>query len=411
MRILISVAVWGRKYAATFSNYSLASLLSPQNIPRLAAEHDVTCHIVVTAADNEWLRRQPAIVRLERHCNVIWDLMESHGIDPKLVPVGTDDRKYPFLSRLQNLAFARSQDHDAIVFNYADFIWADGSLTEALAMLHEGVDAVLSFCLPVDHSAGMKALDRHRQASDETLNLPARELARIAIDHLHREARLRFWDAPKFTAWPTYLLWSAGTDGVLIRAYHQTVLALRVKHDDPGFCLGIRRGSLDGYFTSNLATEGHAIHATDSDKVMVFSLYHTVLSTILRGESREYALRKLLQIAVSQEQRRFAEVPIRVKSRFTDEAKWENVERTSWALLHNLHQTTPFDRVTYERRQQESGDLESASRRRTLSDRTYRYIVTRLVHSALGPGIKKLMGGSARRLRLTIERWIVRSRS
>jgi hypothetical protein len=249
MRILLTVAAWGREYANLLANYSIASQLSPNNIPRLAARHNVTYHIVTNAADREWMARQPQLAQLEQYCDVHWDLMEAHNLDPKKVPRGNDDRKYPFLSLLQNLAFAKSGDFDAIVFNYADFIWSDGSLDNAVTMLREDVDAVLSFCLPVDQTSGKAALDRRQLESQAIRNIPPRELARIAIDHLHRETRLRIWDAPSFTSWPSYLLWPVGSEGLLVRAYHQTVLALRVDRTDPTFHRGISRGSLDGDYT------------------------------------------------------------------------------------------------------------------------------------------------------------------
>src|SRR5262249_31926230 len=139
MKILLTVAVWGRDYANLLAKYSVPSQITPNNLPRLALAHDVTCHFVTTRADRDWLRDQPAILRLSEHCDIAWELMEEHGVDPKNVPVGVDNRKYPFLSRLQNLAFTRSEGFDAIVFNYADFIWADGSLDNTVTTL--GKDA------------------------------------------------------------------------------------------------------------------------------------------------------------------------------------------------------------------------------------------------------------------------------
>src|SRR5262245_8462742 len=138
MKILISVAVWGRPYAATFAEESLASQLSPGNLPRLADDHTVTYHIVTSRKDARWLLRQRNVQALDRVCGIIWDFIEDHDYDARLIPAGFDDEKYPFLSRLQNISIARSLDHDVLVFNYADFVWADGALSNTIEMMADG---------------------------------------------------------------------------------------------------------------------------------------------------------------------------------------------------------------------------------------------------------------------------------
>jgi hypothetical protein len=406
MRILLTVAAWGREYANLLANYSIASQLSPNNIPRLAARHAVTYHIVTSAADRGWMAKQPQLAQLEQYCDVHWDLMEAHNLNPKRVPRGNDDRKYPFLSLLQNLAFAKSGDFDAIVFNYADFIWSDGSLDNAVTMLREDADAVLSFCLPVDQTSGKAALDRRQPGSQAIRNIPPRELARIAIDHLHRETRLRFWDAPSFTSWPSYLLWPVASEGLLVRAYHQTVLALRVDRADPNFHRGISRGSLDGDYTATLAAQKRIVHATDSDAVMVFSLYHTSVNTALRGRSRKEAFRSCLGISVAEAQRRFAETPILVKSKFEDLALWREAQSASEAVIQELHREIPFNREAHDEQQRLMGDLESSLRGGRLSRWLFSRFFIPFVNSAAGNVVKRLLGPFAHRWRARIERAI-----
>lgn len=410
MRILISVAVWGPRYGAIFSEYSLASQLSPHNLPRLAGMHDVTYHIITTTKDRKRLIDCPSVKELERIARIRWDCMEDHGICPNIPPRGFDDRKYPFLSYLQNFSFAISHQYDAIVFNYADFVWANRSLSNAIDMLGHERDAVLSFCLPVDQPSAMRALDRGRTNRHDALDLPPRNLASIAVSHLHREAKLRFWNAPQFTTTPTYLLWPVETQGLLIRAYHQTVLALRVRNDDPEFHQGIARGTLDGHFASSLLHQGRITHATDSDEVLVVSLHQTIANSVLRGEPREESLRRLLKDRLNSEQRRMAEVPIRVKSHFTNAAAWEQTEHDSLTLIQELAASTPFDQGAQDRTDMNKSDLESSLHIPSLARRIYQYVLVRLGQSLLGAFLKRNMGYSVRRWKLTLERWIYREK-
>lgn len=430
MRILLSVALWGRKYAETFGQYSLASQLAQANLPLLGAKHRLTYHIVTTRRDADWLRAQPTCRCLEQHCEVVWDLIEDHGYGLKLIPTGPDGEKYPFLSRLQNISIARSIDHDVIIFNYADFIWTNGALSQAIDMMRGDVDAILTFCPPVDSQKGKQALDAVGSGERTVaLTLPARAGAGIVVDHLHREARRRIWGAPTFTSLPTYLIWPVGDQGLLLRAYHQTVLALRVRPEDPGYRGGIARGSLDGYFTATLAKSGRVKFACDSDRVLVFSLYETsVDSSLRRGENREQAMRKCLRELVSEGQRRFAEVPLFIKRDFTDSAAWEATARESWQVLSDFHLTTASDRAAFEEVHDAFGDIASLEQRWHRSQPEtagamlayafarlriwfYRTIVSRHLAGRLGRLAKRVLGARAREWRLWMEHWAFSKRT
>jgi len=352
MKILVTSAVWGKAYCALFTEFSVPSLLAAENIPRLARNATFTFHIVTTRRDRRCLEDAPAITALRRYGEIEWEILENYGVARP--PVGTNSKKYSFLSALQNLAIERARDHDVIIFNYSDFIWANGSLLHAIQLLDaEGRrnDAVLSFCMPVDRDAGMIALERYRVHSDPVVvEFTPRDGARIAVQHMHREARLRFWDnAPDFTSFPSYLLWPVGEDGIVIRAYHQTILALRVRNDDPQFRRGIVCGSLDANFTAQIAATASFAFATDGDRLLVFSLFHTPLDSRLpHGMTREIALRNILVRVVTPEQRHFAEHPICLKLRDGNEAAWQQVVDASWNILRPVHVATPFDRSIYD---------------------------------------------------------------
>lgn len=428
MKVLISVALWGREYRQTFVDYSLASQLSSNNLPKLCEDHEVVYHIMTTRKDGRWLRANGALKKLARHCTVDWDFIEDHGYNPKVLPVGPEGSKYSFLSLLQNIAIAKSLEHDAIIFNYADFIWADDSLPNSVGMLADDVDAVLGFCLPVDKSSGIRDLDRYRtQGAQGTivLDLPSREAADIAIRNMHRECRLRFWDGPAFTVTPTYLLWPVDKEGVVIRAYHQTILVLRVKADDPVYKKGIPSGSLDGYFTSILAESSHTCHATNSDEIMVFSLYDTVVDSSIGGPSRstqeewvgfgkEESLRECLREVISRGQRNFARVPIEVRRSYDHPERWQKVGEDTLQFVEDFDLTTPFDAEAYERIHTLDGNVDEFIERWRLDRNFAVYLVifyqqvllnTLLVH--VGSVFKRLVGpGRARALREKLERLV-----
>lgn len=364
MKVLISNAVWGESYCATFTRLSLASLLAPENLPRLAKTDTLTYHIVTTRRDHERLAHDQSILELQRYCSVEWELLEDYGIYQP--PTGAGGEKYPFLSALQNIAIRRSLDYDAVVFNYADFIWADGSITEAVDLLQSdtSLDAVLGFCMPVDRDRATVELERYRQASNASVvNLSPRAAAKVIVEHLHREARIRIWDNVSFTNLPTYLIWKVADQGLLVRAYHHSILAMRVRPQDPKYARGIVRGSLDASLTAELAKNGSVACATDAEKVLIFSLYHTpVDSRLPPGETRETSLRSVLRADVTPPQRAFAQHPIQLRLRDGEQEFWDKAIKESWSLLQEKHESVEFDQAAYDANYETHGLIPTIAR-------------------------------------------------
>lgn len=271
-------------------------------------------------------------------------------------------------------------------------------------MMAGGTDAVLGFCLPVDRDTGRGALAPYRTMRDDAhlIVMTSRAAAGIAIDYMHREARLRIWDNPDFTTMPTYLIWRVEPDGVLIRAYHQTVLALRVDAGDPDYLAGIQRGSLDGYFSELLADKSGVRHATDSDEVMVFSLHHTVgHSAAPTDRTRDECLRDCLRTSIGPGQRRFAERPFMVKRDLSAGRRWTEVAQESEAILSAFHATTPPDPAAFERVYAARSDLDALDsrwRRPSGGSATrlrmwlYRKVVVQLVSGPAGRVARRVLG-------------------
>lgn len=379
MKVLITTAVWGDDYIRMFVEYSAASLLAPGNLPRLAKDHEITWQVIAPLGDLENFHRSPAAARLRELCDVEEISFESLGLSE--IPRGMNMGKYNFLSQLQNHAIRSSLAHDAIVFNYADFVWADGSLTHCIRRLDgEPIDAVMSFCLPVDLHAGKKALDPYRLSSaPHCIVLPPRACAAVAIDNLHREARLRMWDGDEFTTTPTYILWRVGDEGLVVHSYHLTALVLRVKPQDADYARGIQEGTLDGHFSTIVGERWPFAIADDSDQVVVFSLYQTTINTALSDPlTREDSVYFCL-VYTSRAQRLMANTPILVKRNYHDAELWDRVVRDSSQVVQNFRLPPEFKSPTLARLTRLSIHLTLALNRR-------------LVQSSLGPPLKAALG-------------------
>lgn len=394
MKVLISVAVWGKAYCSLLTRFSLATLLSPKNIPELAKESSITIHIVTTRRDRRNLSTADIVAELQRYCSIEWEIIDDFGIYQP--PTGPGGEKYPFLSGLQNIAIARAADFDAIVFNYADFIWADGSLSAVVEMLKadRSLDAVLGFCLPVDRDSALTLLERYRSTGPlGIIELAPRDASKVVIRCLHREAKNRFWDSLGFTITPSYLMWRIEPYGVLLRAYHQSVLAMRVRPREPGYPQRILRGSLDASLAAQLAQASSVTFATDTDKVLVFSLYDTpVDSRMPSGMTREMSMRKFVAGDVVPKQRRFAEYAYRLKLKDGGEPEWDLIATESWSTLQHLQDTTSFDQAMYDENLRTHGVIPAMVRQSSMRRRIIRPLQVIAFRVGSIPVVARLIG-------------------
>lgn len=350
MKIALNTVVWGKSYIRTFCKYSLSSVLSDRNICSLVDHHDISVNIITTEADFLSLSKFSEFKDLQnRKLKINIDFI-SQIIPNRKPPIGFGPSKYKYLSELQNFSIKQSIDDDIVIFNYSDFVWGDGSLSEVVRRcVDDSYEAVLGFCLPVDFTKGSAAIDSLRRQS-ERLSIPNVMLAKIAIDNLHREAKLRYWNAPIFTNTPTYLLWKVDDQGALLRAYHQTVLAVKTDFLKRGFDRNPGL-SLDGYYSTVIGKYATFCVAQNSQDVQVISLYDTIIdSRLINATSKEESLSHCLEAVVSDVHRDLALLPIRIHTGLEiDSARWAAVELESAEQLKKLHSAVPFDRAAHER--------------------------------------------------------------
>ena len=315
----------GANYIDVLAKYSAASLLAPGNLVRASERHEITWQLVGQKDGHRQFRATPAFRQIEKICDIDFVTFEDAGIKNGKVPHGFDNNKYTFLSMLQNCSMRRAIGHDVIMFNYADCIWADGSFSYSLDLMEDDdTDALLSFGAPVDEAAGKKALEifRIRSKAGEPIEINSRDASRLIAKNLHREARLRFWEAEDFTNTPSYLLWEVPGQGLIVRCCHQTIIALRVKPDDEVYSRGITSGSLDGNYSATVTEKWPYRVVRSSDQVALFSLFDTDGNSKSPPDvTREHALKRLL-LNVAPSQRRLLFQPILLKYDDTDARIW-----------------------------------------------------------------------------------------
>ena len=124
MNIVISQAIWGKKYVDIFLRYSYSSLMASGNLVKCSQTHQITLDIYTTRKDYPDLKK--GLKKFEDDIgNVKYRYIEDLGYLKKNIPGEIGDSKYSFLTELQNDALINSKEFDYIIFNYSDFIWTN----------------------------------------------------------------------------------------------------------------------------------------------------------------------------------------------------------------------------------------------------------------------------------------------
>jgi hypothetical protein len=273
MNILISTIFWGNEYFNDFANYSLSSLLSENNVAAVSKDNSVTILIFTEKRLIEKFKNSDIYKESLKIINYKFYSLEEYGFNPTRIPSGYHPKKYQFLSVCQNIVMDLSKPYDLHIFNYADFVWSDGALTNIISKFKANdIKALLGFCIPVD---GKKV----REGLLTPVKLSSYQAVNLALDNLHRETKLRNWNNDFISESPSYLYWKVCNEGIIVRAFHQTVLAVVPNQDSDLYNGGIKYGTLDSSFASDISSKGKTMIASDSEDIFIFSLYETIANS------------------------------------------------------------------------------------------------------------------------------------
>ena len=322
--------------------------MAADNLIKVAKHHQITLDIYTTKKDYEILIKN--LNRFEKEIGVIrYTFIEELGYQKKNIPGEVGNQKYSFLTELQNEALKKSDDYDYIIFNYSDFIWTNESLSNLIDLLDNETDAILGFCLPVDKQKFIESInkDKNKYYVGDVLEIENKKSVELALNNLHRETRLRYWESSNFTIFPSYLIWNIPDEGIVLRAYHQTILALKTKLQY--LKEGISgQGSLDGYVSSLVAQFGNYKIADDSNKIFIYSLYETGLDSLAPPWiTREESLVRSLVQYITVPQRDLAKIPIKIKKNSINKENWDEVINKSLEDISVLHDAAEFNNNLY----------------------------------------------------------------
>ena len=208
--------VWGEAFCDALTSICIPALLSPGNIPALAADWPCRFIVYTREEDIERITGTSAFERLRSHVPV-----EFRTVDAEL-----QVDKYSAMSRIHyRVLGAAAFDHAAIVWLVPDAVWSDGSLRTVSRAAAAGKRAVMQPAIRVVKETALPALRVLAQDPAKTC-FTAGQLVSIAMQHMHEYYRACFWDAPSFNRNPALTFWRVGDEGAVARGFHLHPLML-----------------------------------------------------------------------------------------------------------------------------------------------------------------------------------------
>jgi hypothetical protein len=264
-KVKVLLPVWGTHYLKQFVDVGLPTLLAPGNLPGLAKA--LPCEFVLLTSDEdaEQFATHPAYAYLQTVCDVrlesISDLITGDNYSTTIT-----------------LAFERAvraagpeMTDTCFFFLISDYLIADGSLANALARMQAGVSGLLAGNFQVAGEDAAKTFQQTFDRGGPAVSLPARQLVKWALAHLHPMTVANMADFPLVSsAHSNRLFWSVDENTIIGRFYLMHMLCIRPEVTD--FVIG---SSCDYSFIPEMCPSGNVEALTDSDEYLVVEMQPT----------------------------------------------------------------------------------------------------------------------------------------
>jgi hypothetical protein len=186
-RARLIIPVWGERYAKKVLSITLPAVLAPGNLPELGRAFAIELVIVTESRLFDLFRGAPAVAAAERICKVLLvsldDLVLDSAADYGITLTHAMFRGFADLGARMTETY--------LLFLNADFIVSDGSLRHLAQLMCQGKRLIHAPSFRVILEEVWPELQARVDPDLWTLNLPSREMAKLALMHKHPTVRAR----------------------------------------------------------------------------------------------------------------------------------------------------------------------------------------------------------------------------
>jgi len=305
--------VWGEAYTRVFLDVMVPSLLAPGNLPAVNNLGECVYKIYTSKTDAEVIKRSESYANLSKLLPVEFRRIEK-----------LPDEKYATSSGCYREAVFEAAAKQAAVFTAVpDVVFADGGLASITRLLSAGKKAILTLGLRTVKEALIPEL-RARFLQGACICVRPRELAALALTHVHPIIESHMYEGNSRDLHPSVLCWKVKEEGFLLHSFHLHPVAI---HPPAGITFS---GTIDDdLIEASGFSEDETYVASSSDEFLCIELSDRSYSFVTQM-TRNKGVRGIvswLPYPMSRCHRRNVLTPIRVASGETSNAHWRKVEQ------------------------------------------------------------------------------------
>jgi hypothetical protein len=222
LRCVFVTVLWGDWHRNIFLDANLPTMLSPGNLPALAAGIDCEYLVYTTAKDALQMTRNRVFQRLR-------------SVVPVSLRLFMPSRTKNIFS-LQHEIWRAATEHARrrgafILLMPPDVAWADGSFGCLLAALEAGKRALfMTYPRVVSESIGSAMAERFPLNADQSRTIAAKDMMTLAVTHIHPLMAAYDRAGPYFPIHPEMILWPIEGDGFLLRLLARELFCFEPGH-------------------------------------------------------------------------------------------------------------------------------------------------------------------------------------
>jgi len=261
--VQVLLPVWGQSYVHQFLEFGLPTMLSPRNLPYLAAALPTQLVFLTSTEDQASIVNSPLVARVratgcEVHVRTI-DHLITH----------TNQSTTITLAFTEAIVAAGDYMLETCFFTgMSDYIYADGSLESVLDRMLSGSSGVLVGNFQVVRETALPSLRHTLEWSGQAPLLQPRQLMAWALAHLHPATVANTVNVPfNHNAHTNRLFWRVDDGTLLGRFYLRHPICVRPETTQ--FLIG---SSLDYSFIPEMCPSGNVASITDSDEYFVIEM-------------------------------------------------------------------------------------------------------------------------------------------
>jgi hypothetical protein len=320
---LMSTPVWGAGHVGLFLNVCLPSLLSPGNLPGLAAGPQNRYFIYTRDEDQAELRAAPTFRRLSEIVTVEVIIIREEITEP-----------HRTMSNCHIDSVRRADEAGAAaIFLPPDCVWSDGSMVALERIARSGKSVVHMSGIRLDRDGFVPELANWYSENKTVLTLAPRRLVAMGLRHLHPISLTHFWKDFDGGLMPANLVWTVPKQGLLLRCYHLHPLMVKSQVRFAKFS-----STIDDDLPLHACPDASRDYVvTDSDELLAFEMsgLSRVVGTVCSKASLE-GVAAWAEVGTNKRHRELIKNAIRLKATEDHDAAWAATEAESNTVVDSV---------------------------------------------------------------------------